>query len=105
MCRRALEASCLDLGAPKDNVLEKMIDSLEANRKITPYLKEAAHKVRLGGNRGAHPNSAGADYARLPTSSGYAGRENRKGTRGSNHRFHAGILPSRLCRPEVARKV
>ena len=55
MCRRALEAACLDLGAPEDKVLEKMIDWLEANRKITPYLKDAAHKVRLGGNRGAHP--------------------------------------------------
>jgi hypothetical protein len=32
-----------------------MIDWLESQRKITPYLKEAAHKVRLGGNRGAHP--------------------------------------------------
>ncbi len=55
MCRRALEASCLDLGAPKDKVLEKMIDWLEQERIITPYLKNAAHNVRLGGNRGAHP--------------------------------------------------
>jgi hypothetical protein len=55
MCRRALEASCLNLGAPHDKVLEKMIDWLEAQHIITPYLKEAAHKVRLGGNRGAHP--------------------------------------------------
>ena len=55
MCRRAMEASCLNLGAPHDKVLEKMIDWLEAQRIITPYLKEAAHKVRLGGNRGAHP--------------------------------------------------
>lgn len=55
MCRRAMEATCLDLGAPPNKVLEKMIDWLEAQRIITPYLKEAAHKVRLGGNRGAHP--------------------------------------------------
>jgi hypothetical protein len=59
MCRRALEASCIDLGAPSDKVLEKMIDWLEINRKITPYLKEAAHKIRLGGNRGAHPHPDG----------------------------------------------
>lgn len=59
MCRRALEAACLDLGAPKNKVLEKMIDWLEENRIITPYLKDAAHKVRLGGNRGAHPNPDG----------------------------------------------
>jgi hypothetical protein len=55
MCRRAMEATCLDLGAPSNLVLEKMIDWLEAQRIITPYLKDAAHKVRLGGNRGAHP--------------------------------------------------
>jgi hypothetical protein len=59
MCRRALEASCLDLGAPKNKVLEKMIDWLEENRIITPYLKNAAHNVRLGGNRGAHPSEDG----------------------------------------------
>lgn len=57
MCRRALEASCLDLGAPKKKVLEDMIDWLEEKRKITPALKDAAHKIRLGGNRGAHPPS------------------------------------------------
>jgi hypothetical protein len=55
MCRRALEASCLHLGAPKKNVLEDMIDWLADKRVITPLLQEAAHKIRLGGNRGAHP--------------------------------------------------
>ena len=55
MCRRAIEASCLNLGAPKKDVLEDMIDWLEKRRKITPDLMQAAHKVRLGGNRGAHP--------------------------------------------------
>ena len=59
MCRRALESACIDLGAPKDKVLEKMIDWLESQRKITPYLQEAAHTVRLGGNRGAHPPEDG----------------------------------------------
>jgi hypothetical protein len=59
MCRRAIEASCLDLGAPKNKVLEKMIDSLESQRIITPFLQQAAHKVRLGGNRGAHPPEDG----------------------------------------------
>lgn len=59
MCRRALEASCIDLGIPKGiKVLEDMIDSLEAQRKITPHMKEVAHKIRLGGNRGAHPPEA-----------------------------------------------
>jgi hypothetical protein len=59
MCRRALEASCIQLGAKKNAKLEKMIDELEENRVITPSLKEAAHKVRLGGNRGAHPPEDG----------------------------------------------
>jgi hypothetical protein len=63
MCRRALEASCLDLGAPKNKVLEKMIDWLEDKRIITPYLKDAAHNIRLGGNRGAHPPEDGPTAA------------------------------------------
>jgi Domain of unknown function (DUF4145) len=59
MCRRALEASCIDLGIPKGiRDLEDMIDSLENQRKITPHMKEVAHKIRLGGNRGAHPPEA-----------------------------------------------
>jgi hypothetical protein len=59
MCRRALEASCLDLGAHKKKVLQKMIDELEEKRVITPALKNAAHKIRLGGDRGAHPPADG----------------------------------------------
>jgi hypothetical protein len=59
MCRRALEASCIDLGIPKGiRNLEDMIDSLEQQRKITPHIMEVAHKIRLGGNRGAHPPEA-----------------------------------------------
>jgi hypothetical protein len=60
MCRRALEASCIDLGAPSDKVLEKMIDWLSDQRIITPFLKDVAHKIRLGGNRGAHPPENGS---------------------------------------------
>jgi hypothetical protein len=60
MCRRALEASCIERGAPINlRVLEDKIDWLEHERKITPDLKDAAHKVRLGGNRGAHPPEGG----------------------------------------------
>jgi len=66
MCRRAIEASCVDLGAPKKEVLEDMIDWLEEKRIITPGLKEVAHKVRLGGNRCAHPNPATQDSAQSP---------------------------------------
>jgi hypothetical protein len=56
MCRRALESSCIDLGASPKDVLEDMIDELETKRLITPFLKQVAHKIRLGGNRGAHPS-------------------------------------------------
>jgi hypothetical protein len=66
MCRRAIEASCLDLGAPKKDVLEDMIDWLADHRIITPLLQQAAHKVRLGGNRGAHPPVDGAAVPATP---------------------------------------
>jgi hypothetical protein len=56
MCRRALEASCVDLGASPKDVLEEMIDELADKRLITPFLQKVAHKIRLGGNRGAHPS-------------------------------------------------
>jgi hypothetical protein len=56
MCRRALEASCIDLGASPKGVLEDMIDEVEEKRIITPFLRQVAHKIRLGGNRGAHPS-------------------------------------------------
>lgn len=64
MCRRAIETACLDLGAPYQEVLEDMIDWLEAKRIITPALKDVAHKIRLGGNRGAHPWKAGEPVAK-----------------------------------------
>ena len=41
-----------------------MIDWLEANRIITPHLNEVAHKIRLGGNRGAHPWKEGQAVAK-----------------------------------------
>ena len=64
MCRRALEAICIDLGIPKGiKVLEDMIDSLEEQRKITPHIKQVAHKIRLGGNRAAHPPEDGVTEA------------------------------------------
>jgi hypothetical protein len=55
MCRRAIQASCLEQGAkPKDQIREQ-IDWLFAQGKITVSLKDIAHTIRLGGNRGAHP--------------------------------------------------
>ena len=55
MCRRAVQASCIDLKAPADKRLFEQIDLLAAEGKITTPLKEMAHRVRLGGNLGAHP--------------------------------------------------
>jgi hypothetical protein len=55
MCRRALEASSIHLGAdPKLNIRDQ-IDYLASIGLITEPLRKMAHKVRLGGNRGAHP--------------------------------------------------
>ncbi len=55
MCRRALQASCLQLGADPKLRLEQQIDWLASQGRITAPLRDMAHKVRLGGNRGAHP--------------------------------------------------
>jgi hypothetical protein len=56
MCRRVLESSCLELGAAAKLTLEKMIDWVHEQGKITKPLCEMAHKIRLGGDRSAHPS-------------------------------------------------
>jgi hypothetical protein len=56
MCRRAIQASCLELGAPSADNITSQIDWVYAQKKITTALKDVAHKIRLGGNRAAHPN-------------------------------------------------
>lgn len=56
MCRRALESSCIQLGADSGLVLAKMIDWVHAQGKITSSLRDMAHKIKLGGNRAAHPS-------------------------------------------------
>jgi len=56
MCRRAFQSSCDNLQAAGSNLYEQ-IDDLALKAVITKPLKEMAHKVRLGGNRGAHPSS------------------------------------------------
>jgi hypothetical protein len=58
MCRRALQASCIELKA-KDGRLQDQIDDLAEKRLITQLLKELAHEVRVTGNDGAHPGSDG----------------------------------------------
>ena len=56
MCRRALESSCIQLGADEGLVLAKMIDWVRTQGKITDSLRDMAHKIKLGGNRAAHPS-------------------------------------------------
>jgi Domain of unknown function (DUF4145) len=56
MCRRAIEGSCLEQGAPEDLVLAKMIDWVYGQGKITVSLRDLAHQIKLGGNRAAHPS-------------------------------------------------
>ena len=65
MCRRALQASCLSLGADPKLTLQKQIDWLAAQGKIIVSLREMAHKVRLGGNLGAHPPDDPSQESRL----------------------------------------
>jgi Domain of unknown function (DUF4145) len=55
MCRRAVESSCINLGAPYSKVLQEMIDWLYSKGRITEGLKNVAHQIRLGGDRAAHP--------------------------------------------------
>ena len=66
MCRRALEASCIHLGASPKLVLEDMIDELVKKGVITPFLQKVAHKIRLGGNRAAHPADAPTQVTKQP---------------------------------------
>jgi uncharacterized protein DUF4145 len=58
MCRRALQASCVELKA-KDAKLIDQIDELAANGAITTSLKDIAHQIRSVGNDGAHPGKDG----------------------------------------------
>jgi len=58
MSRRAIQGACIDKGAP-DKKLVEQIDWLEEQRLITPQMKDIAHKIRLGGNAGAHPDKDG----------------------------------------------
>lgn len=56
MCRRAIESSCISFGAPKDKSLSEMIDWVFNKKLIIESLKDMAHTIKLGGNRGAHPS-------------------------------------------------
>lgn len=58
MCRRAIQASVVALGA-KDGKLVDQIDEIAKQGRITEPLREFAHEVRLTGNDGAHPDKDG----------------------------------------------
>ena len=56
MCRRALEVSCIEFGAkPEDRIGDK-IDWVHSKGLITTPLRDMARKIKLGGDRGAHPS-------------------------------------------------
>jgi hypothetical protein len=58
MARRALQAAAYEKGAP-DGPLIDQIDWLAENGHITAQMKEVGHRIRLGGNLGAHPDRDG----------------------------------------------
>ncbi len=58
MCRRALQSSCEELGADPKISIEAQIDWIASQGKITSFLRDMAHTIRLAGNRGAHPPRA-----------------------------------------------
>jgi hypothetical protein len=63
----------LELGAnPKDQI-GAQIDWVHSQGKITPHLKEVAHKIRLGGNRGSHPPDKPEDDSPLTPEEADAG--------------------------------
>jgi hypothetical protein len=59
MCRRAIQASCLEKKADPKKRLWEQIDELAKNSLITEPLRQFAHEVRLEGNDGAHPDPDG----------------------------------------------
>jgi Domain of unknown function (DUF4145) len=61
MCRRAIQASCLEKKANPKKKLTEQIDEVAKNGLITESLRLFAHEVRLEGNDGAHPAPDGLD--------------------------------------------
>lgn len=58
MARRAIQASAIEKGAPDKKLMEQ-IDWLAQQGLITQQMRDVAHKIRLGGNLGAHPDKDG----------------------------------------------
>jgi hypothetical protein len=72
MCRRAVQASCIDLSAPPEQKLVHQVDWLSKEGKITEPLRQMAHRVRLGGNLGAHPPEDPGDPTEIVIDATYA---------------------------------
>ncbi len=60
MCRRSLQASCLEKEAKGKQLIDQ-IDNLAKDGIITEPLRLMAHEVRLTGNIGAHPDEDGLE--------------------------------------------
>jgi hypothetical protein len=58
MARRAIQGACIHKEAP-DKKLEEQIDWLAEEDVITRQMREVAHRLRMGGNAGAHPGKDG----------------------------------------------
>jgi hypothetical protein len=61
MCRRAVQSSLLEKGASKRKKIGEQIDQIARRGLITEPLQKLAHKVRLAGNEGAHPDKDGLE--------------------------------------------
>lgn len=63
MCRRVVQAACIEQGAKKGN-LEVQIDDLKAKGLLTAPLAQWAHQIRYFGNYGAHPDEDFGDVTK-----------------------------------------
>jgi hypothetical protein len=63
MCRRAIQAACIEKGADKDLKIHQQINHLRDEGYITRGLHESATVVRWTGNSGAHPDDVKIDKA------------------------------------------
>lgn len=61
MCRRAIQAACVEKGANEKDKIYQQIDYLRDEGYITRGLHESATVVRWTGNSGAHPDGVKID--------------------------------------------
>lgn len=61
MCRRAIQAACIEKGADPEAKIYRQIDFLRDEGYITKGLHDSATVVRWTGNSGAHPDKVKID--------------------------------------------